>query len=1216
MSSFPLELHDVLEEEYVSMYGPLPRPSRAYDEKDILDHDWARVILQECGRAANGKTVAQELSALVVGDESLQFLIGSPAITARGKVLLQDYDDYAALAAKQGGKTALEELRRGIVDEAFTGAVKPLRDVRLDKVYAALHGRAKEGKPRTALCISGGGIRSATFALGVIQGLASANILDRFDYLSTVSGGGYIGSWLSSWVRRHARGVTGVKEDLQRADTAIAESRPAVAVGGVPIAVKRDLPERKVNPEPAPLRHLREYSNYLSPRLGLFSGDTWTLASLYIRNLLLNLLVLIPLLALALAFPRIFSWLLELRENVVLPPVAWAWLAAVLTTLAFAYLGHKRPVEQGERAQTKAGTGTSTGSFILGCVLPLMGAAVALAVFWARAKQNEGLLTAPWTYGAAALAFLGMTLVPSVLYYRRYWGSLPAERRTSFAREGDFRKAHLKKQLRESVAILIAVVTTFALLWLLAVNVFDEPLRPVPTVETMAPIDRANVPASPQAQLYVSFAVPLVLLVFFLQASIFVGLSGPVNADSDREWWGRGGAWLLTFAAGLAILSAIAVFGPVAFYYAPVILASLGGAAGVAAALLGYSGKTAAKEKEDAGAAVKVRDLGSVLMVPLFIAALLAVISLGSTWLIQQLSDDPRIIQASRYAEQALLQARFKKPEETKAGMQTLATTPSPRVSIPALKATAHLQTVQHTSGTQVLMFLAVGALAVVLSLSIGVNKFSMHSLYRNRIIRAYLGASRYQRDPDRFTGFDENDNLQMWELRPELLWPAKLRDGKALIGALKNENNKLGCYLWRELEEETKDAVEKSIATVDALDAISTVALVQNLNAILLTGDLAASGVKLPEWITTRPDQIGYPLAMRNRAILDEQLAAWIVPMSPPADAKNAPTTDIRRGPLHVVNIALNLTSGENLAWQQRMAESFPVSPLHTGSLFLGFRPSREYGGSDGISLGTAVTISGAAASPNMGYHSSPTMAFLLTLFNIRLGSWLGNPGPHGQTSFDKSHPTTTLIPLFAELTGNSNSASKWVYLSDGGHFENLALYEMVVRRCHRIVLSDGGADPNCTFEDLGNAIRKIRTDLGIPIDIRKFTMAPRAKDGKPVTGEYVAFATIRYSAVDEDAEDGKLIYIKPGVYSGEYLPHDVYNYAMESLAFPHEPTSDQFFSESQFESYRALGRHAVNEICKNYPPPDLGGARIPIAKTYSSVDEFAERVAEGEKL
>ena len=72
------------------------------------------------------------------------------------------------------------------------------------------------------------------------------------------------------------------------------------------------------------------------------------------------------------------------------------------------------------------------------------------------------------------------------------------------------------------------------------------------------------------------------------------------------------------------------------------------------------------------------------------------------------------------------------------------------------------------------------------------------------------------------------------------------------------------------------------------------------------------------------------------------------------------------------MVNLALNLVSGERLAWQQRKAQAFSVSPLHCGNLELGYRDSESYGGPEGISLGTAVTISGAAASPNMGYHSS----------------------------------------------------------------------------------------------------------------------------------------------------------------------------------------------------------------------------------------------------
>ncbi|HSS50020.1 MAG TPA: patatin-like phospholipase family protein [Thermoanaerobaculia bacterium] len=1225
----PLELYQVLEEEYISMYGPLERPSSDYGEADVLDLRWALAILKECEirpaaqpedvepenskleAAAEKKAIAAQLSALVSGDASLAPLADSPAITERGLSLIDGYDELKALAEERDSKNGVRELRRTIIDDALTGAVKPLCDVRLDGVYAALHARAKQKekpRPRTALCISGGGIRSATFALGILQGLASANILDQFDYLSTVSGGGYIGSWLSSWARRHPRGASGVQGDLQRADNAVAKD---------PLAA--NLPQRKITPEPLPLRHLREYSNYLSPRLGLLSGDTWTMASLYIRNLLLNLLVLVPLLALALAFPRIFSWLLRLSaalDKAHWSSSIWAWATAGLIALGFSYLGWKRPVEQGQKKAS------SDGRFIVSGVIPLALAATSLAVFWARFKAlslptQQHLL--PLTQDqadllklalpAAVVALLSMTLLPFLLYYGRVATILPAAQRKVFAAAAERRITIGKKIFVELLANLVALGTAAALLWLLAEKVFNDPLRLVPTVETLAPIARAGLPASPQAQLYVCFIVPLLLLVFFVQASIFVGLSSLFNEDYDREWWGRAGAWLLAGAAGLALFNAAAVFGPVAFYYAPVILASIGGGAGIASALLGFSSKTPAnqREKEEGGMKAKTGNFASALTVPLFLVALLAAISLGSTWIAQQFpKGDGKVLQVDHYAQEAMLQSRFTRTEDAKAGL-TLTAPPLPRVSLPALRAIAHLQTIEQTDGVQVLIFLAVAAFGFGLSFFIGVNKFSMHALYRNRIIRAYLGASRYFRDPDRFTGFDENDNIKMWELRPEFLWSASLHDAEGLVAAFRTPENALGAYLWEALEKPTREALEAKI------DPVSTVALVENLNDILVTHDLARAlrdlkveGLQPPAWTATTPGQIGYSRTMINRAILDDRFGAWITPMTPPADA--APASGLRRGPLHVVNTALNLTSGDNLAWQQRMAESFTMSPYHTGSLFLGYRASKEYGG--GISLGTAVTISGAAASPNMGYHSSPIMAFLLTFFNIRLGSWLGNSGPRGQKVYQNKHPTTGLATLFKELTGTSNDASKWVYLSDGGHFENLGLYEMVLRRCHRIVLSDGGADPKYSFEDLGNAIRKIRTDFGIPIDIAKITMAPRAKDGKPVTGEYTAIGTIRYSAVDKDAEDGQLIYIKPGVYEGDYFPWDVYNYSQESLQFPHEPTSDQFFSESQFESYRALGRHAINTICKNYPPRP--SHQLPVAKTYTSIAEFADSVKE----
>jgi hypothetical protein len=119
-----------------------------------------------------------------------------------------------------------------------------------------------------------------------------------------------------------------------------------------------------------------------------------------------------------------------------------------------------------------------------------------------------------------------------------------------------------------------------------------------------------------------------------------------------------------------------------------------------------------------------------------------------------------------------------------------------------------------------------------------------------------------------------------------------------------------------------------------------------------------------------------------------------------------------------------------------------------------------------------------------------------------------------------------------------------------------------------------DAGQDFDYVFEDLGNAIRKIRIDLGIPIEIK--VVSPKESEG---TVNHCAFGTIRYSVVDDSKPDGALIYIKPMISGDE--PPDVANYAAAHPEFPHEPTTDQWFSESQLESYRLLGLHAVESIC-----------------------------------
>src|SRR5205807_5013250 len=134
-------------------------------------------------------------------------------------------------------------------------------EIRLKAIWAATHSLKEK---RAALCISGGGTRSATFALGILQGLARCGLLDKFHYLSTVGGGGYIGSWLSAWIKNDPQGIRGVVDELKRR------------------------PDSTLNPEPRPIRHLRDFSNYLAPKSGLTSVDFWTLITTFIRNMFLN----------------------------------------------------------------------------------------------------------------------------------------------------------------------------------------------------------------------------------------------------------------------------------------------------------------------------------------------------------------------------------------------------------------------------------------------------------------------------------------------------------------------------------------------------------------------------------------------------------------------------------------------------------------------------------------------------------------------------------------------------------------------------------------------------------------------------------------------------------------------------------------------------------------------------------------------------------------
>ncbi|MGA8490227.1 MAG: patatin-like phospholipase family protein [Terriglobales bacterium] len=313
--------------------------------------------------------------------------------------------------------------------------------------------------------------------------------------------------------------------------------------------------------------------------------------------------------------------------------------------------------------------------------------------------------------------------------------------------------------------------------------------------------------------------------------------------------------------------------------------------------------------------------------------------------------------------------------------------------------------------------------------------------------------------------------------------------------------------------------------------------------------------------------------------------------------------------GPYPILNAAINITSGAELGYATRRAKSFVFTPLYCGYdvIFPGAGPDRfqldhayqlsysktELGrtagsltrmtAEDGIALGTAMAISGAAASPNMGYFTSPATGLFMTLFDVRLGWWMGNSRFTPQ--WESAGPAWGLSYLFSELVAQSDQNKSYVYLSDGGHFENLAVYELIKRHCRVIVACDADCDGQYACENLLALIEKARTDFGARLEIDFAKIRP--KDGRESEYNFVA-GDIFYDPQNSN-DRGKLFYLKTsmplrskpeegGAGQENQLPDDVWEYFDKHKTFPHQSTADQWFDELQFESYRALGEYIGN--------------------------------------
>lgn len=315
-------------------------------------------------------------------------------------------------------------------------------------------------------------------------------------------------------------------------------------------------------------------------------------------------------------------------------------------------------------------------------------------------------------------------------------------------------------------------------------------------------------------------------------------------------------------------------------------------------------------------------------------------------------------------------------------------------------------------------------------------------------------------------------------------------------------------------------------------------------------------------------------------------------VPVGPDGRVNSQPQDwpDKVARPIHVVNCCASDTSYSTTDQIDRRGASVGISavggyPSGQGAMCSMRSPS----------LSEAITASAAAVDPSMGFYSARLgrlVAFVLFAVNLRLGIWWkpslatvipSSPvrryftsrvslRPWREMLSQISLPTPSTDPVHTAYAGPGVD----LRLTDGGHFDNLAAYEMIRRRCRYVVICDGGADPGNHFAELSSLQRLVRRDFGVEIEI---DLDPLRADAGGKSVRHLTAGRILYpSSVDSKrrfSEEGVLIYVKPALTGDE--PEDLTQYQAASPTFPHETTTDQFFDDNQWEAYRKLGEHSI---------------------------------------
>lgn len=1059
------------------------------------------------------------------------------------------------------------------------------------------------------LALSGGGIRSATFALGVLQAFGERNLLWIFDYLSTVSGGGFAGAWWSAWLSRDGQSPG---PRLFPLDERLEPDRfPAVFLEGA-TAPPTDVPD--ATPEGSrsalrqdPIHHLRLFSNYLTPRKGILSGDTWRAATVISRNLVLTWMVLLPLLVAAMLAAQLYfagndevayDFICSRPDSISLDTT---WRVQLVDSTRVPVLlthrtRHARPDQSAvctnmAAAQARAaGAAAAPQSFrppATPSAAPVRRLASHDDVFRRRLDVLlDPLFAAVLVLGAFVLLWMlygSGPILPTLLGCVVALGSLgwvlveirsPSKGETGGDAHGWDHFLNDNWFVAAAVLVLLVVVGGF----------LGAPAIYRAGGEVRVAKDRVrNLVVRWHARTLATMSVVLLVLAVAgfgheLYWFLFEPASGAVPAALHKA--GGWTALAVTIGTGLftilragpsargkdAAAAAPGMLTQLAITVAPVlVLITLA----VAAATLGrwlFATYTTWDPSATGGASERTHIVGAALLG----LGLLAAFALYERW-VQDSRDPASGSGPPLWARVAVLAA------------------PAAAAALPLFASAVGSRWVADPSLRLVFAALIViGAThALLLGTTRSADKRAMVSRGRGwgflvvTILVGEIAIAWWMKvlHPDPTIAPPGDSPV------PEVAFAGilfSLAFGVVNLATRHTDSDR--SVVLSGIVALSSGALlvlhhlpHASVATAFAILGVGVLVLL--LSTVIGLGWMADPNlIALHDFYKARLVRayLGASNTDRKTAEITETVATDDLPL------KNVTNHKVG-GPVHIISTTLNLVGGRDLSTAQRYAAPFTMSSVICGSARTGYRRTEDYM-SGTLSLGAAVAASGAAVSTNMGSKTmSAALTLLLALFNVRLGLWVPTPN---RGRWYEAQPRLWPFYLLREALSQTNALGTYCYLTDGAHFDNTGLYALVERGCRYVIVLDDGADERPCFSDMGDAIRRCRIDFGAEVALASgINVFVQTKNGGMARVHH-ARGTIRYAVPhlkmlgwsdNEIAQkrDGTIIWIKPAITRTDSV--DVQQYKLENAAFPQQTTVDQWYDEAQFESYRALGYQAV---------------------------------------